>query len=108
MILIVAATIFSKRILLVSITIVSIITQILIWIVHPEITVVVDTYDYILRIGMLVVAFFIGLSTNKMYVSKIKDNKNKVEFQKKVSDILFDFLDINQDNFDCKVNNCLC
>ncbi|MGO5054104.1 EAL domain-containing protein [Lachnospiraceae bacterium LCP25S3_G4] len=107
MILILAATIFSKRILLVSITIVSIITQILIWIVHPEITLVVDKYDYILRIGMLVVAFFIGLSTNKMYVSKIKDNKNKIEFQKIVSDILFDFLDINQDNFDCKVNNLL-
>ena len=107
MILIVAATIFSKRILLVSITIVSIITQILIWIIHPEITLVVNKYDYILRIGMLVVAFFIGLSTNKMYVSKIKDNKNKVEFQKIVSDILFDFLDINQENFDWKVNNLL-
>lgn len=107
MILIVAATIFSKRILLVSITIVSIITQILIWIVHPEITVVVDTYDYILRIGMLVVALFIGISTNKMYVTKIKDNKNKIEFQKIVSDISFDFLDINQENFDWKVNNLL-
>lgn len=55
----------------------------------------------------LVVAFFIGLSTNKMYVSKIKDNKNKIEFQKIVSDILFDFLDINQENFDWKVNNLL-
>lgn len=107
MILIVAATIFSKRILLVSITIISIITQILIWIIHPEITLVVNKYDYILRIGMLVVAFFIGLSTNKMYVSKIKDNKNKIEFQKIVSDILFDFLDINQENFDWKVNNLL-
>lgn len=107
MILIVAATIFSEKILLYSITIISIITQILIWIIHPEITLVLDKYDYILRIGMLVVAFFIGLSTNKIYVSKIKDNKNKVEFQKIVSDILFDFLDINQENFDWKVNKLL-
>ena len=41
---------------------------------------------------MIIVAFFIGLYTNKIYVSKIKDNKNQIEFQEIVSNVLFDFL----------------
>lgn len=107
MIIIMSSVIFSKRILLFSITIVSIITQILIWSIHPEITVVVEKYDYILRIGIFLVAFFIGLYTNRMYVAKIKENNYQIEFQKMVSAISFDFVSLNQENFEEKVNSLL-
>ncbi len=107
MILLMTSAIFSKRIFLFSITIVSIISQILIWIFAPEVQVGVESYDYILRIGMIIVAFFISLSVNKVYVSKIKENRDKIKFQKIVSDILFDFLEISQDNFNSKVDDLL-
>lgn len=107
MIMIISSTIFSKRILLYSITAVTIITQVLVWIINPQVTVAVNSYDFLLRLGMVIVAFFISLSTNKMYISKFKDNKIKIEFQKIVSNVLFDFQDVDEDNFNYKANNLL-
>lgn len=106
-IIIISSIIFSKLILLISTTVVAIITQVVIWTIHPEVTVVVDKFDYILRIGILVLPFFIGLYVNRMYVAKIKENNYQIEFQQMVSEVLFDFVSVNQENLDDKVNNML-
>lgn len=104
MVIIISSVIFSKRILLISTVAASIITQGLIWVLRPEITVVVDKYDYILRISMIIVAFLIASFINKIYVSKIKENKDQIKLQKINLELSFDFADINQENFDEKVN----
>ncbi len=98
---------FSKRTLLVSTTISVIITQRIIWIFRPEVTVTIDKYDYILRIGMLIVAFFIGLYINKLYVTKVRENSKQIAFQKINSDISREFIDINQENLDEKINKLM-
>ncbi len=106
-IIIITSLVFSKRRLLISTTIVSILTQIIIWIIKPKELVQVDGYDYILRIIMFILAFMVGFYVNKIYVKKIQENAYQIEFQKKVSEISFDFVNLNQKNFENKVNNLL-
>lgn len=107
LILVIISIIFSKRTLLFAIIIAAIISQMVIWLFYPQVSLTIDGYDYILRIGLFMVALIIGLYTNNIYVSKIKDNKEQMIFQEMTSDILFDFLDINQENGDEKFKNLL-
>lgn len=47
------------------------------------------------------------LGFKKQYIDKIKEQKHLIAFQKMILDITFDFMDINQENFDERVNNLL-
>lgn len=107
MIIMISSVIFSNLTLLIWTSVISITTQVLIWLLRPEITVVIDKYDYILRIGMFIVAFFTGFYINKIYLSKIKENKHQLEFQQMASDVLLEFVSLNQENFNEKVNYLL-
>jgi len=46
-------------------------------------------------------------SSNQLYIDKIKANNYLINFQKMVLDISFEFMNINQEKFDGKVNNLL-
>lgn len=48
-----------------------------------------------------------SLDVNKLYSDKIKANDYQIAFQKMVLDISFEFMNINQENFDENVNNLL-
>lgn len=106
-IIIMSSLIFSRRTLLIATTIMAIITQRLMWILKPEATVLINEYDYIARIGMFILAFLVGLYINKLYVAKIKENKNQVEFQKFNADISLEFVNISQENIGDKINKLL-
>lgn len=103
LIILISSIIFSKLTLLVSITIAAIFTQIYMWIIRPAVNITINKYDYISRIGTFIIAFLIGLYMNKLYVSKIKENKHQITFQKMVSDILFEFVSIDQENYENKI-----
>ena len=106
-ILINSSLLFNKRTLLISTTIVAIITQRLVWLLMPESYVLVNKYDYILRIMIFLILFLMGSYINRIYITKVKENKYQFEFQKMVSEVSFEFVSSNQKNFDQKVNNLL-
>jgi len=106
-IIIMSSLIFSKKSLLIVSTVTAIITQRLFWILKPEVVVIIDQYDYIARIGIFVLIFSIGFYVNKLYVAKIKENKKQIAFQKINSEISLEFVNINQKNFDEKINKLL-
>ena len=103
-IIIISSLLFSKKTLLISVTIVAVISQRLVWMLRPEALVKIGKYDYIARIGMFITAYFIGAYVNKIYVAKIKENTYQIEFQKMNSDTSFEFITINKENFDEKIN----
>jgi diguanylate cyclase (GGDEF)-like protein len=107
LILVIISLVFNKRSLLFSVTAVAVVTQILVWIFKPKVTVQVDEFDYLLRIGIFVIALWIGLYVNKIYVAKLKENAYQIGFQKMVSEISFDFVSVSQASFDEKVNHLL-
>lgn len=106
-IIMMSALLFTKKNLLVSVTIMSIITQRLIWIFKPEVLVRVNAYDYVLRIVGFVVVYVIGSYVNKTYLAKIKENKYQMELQKINSEISFELMTVNKENFNEKVKRVL-
>lgn len=107
MMIILSSVIFSKLNLLILSAGMSIITQVAIWIINPKITVAVDKFDYILRIVIFILVFLTGLYINRMYLRRIKENKYQISFQEMVSDVLFEFVNLNQENFDEKADYLL-
>lgn len=66
--------IFSNHMLFIYISISTILTQILLWIKLPQVTVVLNTSTYVVRIGLLLIIVFIGYFVNKTYLKKLEEN----------------------------------
>ncbi len=96
--LIIVSLTFNTRKPLVLVTIISILTQIIVWYFAPSGPINMDEFDFILRVGIFILAFWLGSLVNRIYVKKIEENIQQIEFQKLVSDISFDFININQKN----------
>lgn len=103
-IIIISSIVFKRIALLLLTTVVAITTQILIWMMTPEVTVIVNKYDYLLRIGLFLVAFLIGLYIKRMYVGQSQKNQEQMVFQEMVSDVLFASVTLNEENFDEQVD----
>lgn len=106
-ILMVSSLVFNKRILLFSATIMGIISQRLIWIMRPSSVVIIDNYDFILRIGLFILVFYLSLYVNRIYVARLKEIAYQVSFQKINSEISSGFINMNQENFQEKVESLL-
>ncbi len=107
-VLMIISLIFVTQTPLVLVTAAAIITQIFVWLHAPvQEAVRVDQYHYIMRIGIFLIAFWIGSIVNKIYVKRMKENAYQIDFQKLISEISFDFVSVNQANIDEKINNLL-
>ncbi len=107
MILIIVALVLNERIPLILVTLVSILTQIIVWIYAPQEPLPMDRFDYIIRMGMFLIAFWIGLIVNDIYIKRLKENIYQKNFQKNISEISFDFLTVCQNTLDEKIGNIL-
>ncbi len=107
MILIIIALVFNARLPLILVTLVSILTQIIVWVHAPEDPIPMDRFDYIIRMGMFLIAFWIGMIVNNIYIKRLKENTYQRDFQKIISEISFDFANVCQNTIDEKINNML-
>lgn len=105
--IIISSLLFNKRILLVGSMVVAVITTLITWIFQPSTFVIVNEYEYFIRILSYVAAFALGSYINKVYLSRIKENEVQFEFQKMVSDISYQFVILNQSNFSDQVDYLL-
>ncbi|HBR02737.1 MAG TPA: bifunctional diguanylate cyclase/phosphodiesterase [Ruminiclostridium sp.] len=106
-ILTIVSLVFNTRTPLILVTAMAIITQIIVWIYAPAGAIQMDKFDYILRIGIFVIAFWIGSVVNNIYLKRLKENIYQIDFQKMISEISFDFVSVNQASIDEKINNML-
>lgn len=82
-------------------------TQILMWMIKPRGIVVVESSDYIARIGFLVIGICIAYFVNKIYILRLKENVEQVRTQSLISDVSANFVTINMVNFDDRINYAL-
>lgn len=106
-IIIMSSLLFKNRTLLIATTIVALGTQRLVWMMKASSYVLVNEYDYVIRMVAILTAFFMGAYINRVYITKIEENNYQIEFQKMISDISLDFVNLNLDNFESKVDNLL-
>lgn len=106
-ILMLVSLVFSTRLPLILLTTISVITQLAVWAYAPYQAMYVDSFDYIVRIGIFVIAFLVGSFVNRAYVTRLKENMYQTEFQKLISETSFEFVNARQANVDAKLNAML-
>ncbi|MGC4019139.1 MAG: EAL domain-containing protein [Muricomes sp.] len=104
LVLIMASLVFNSRKYIASLTTVAVVTQILVWIHAPKGTVHIDEFDYFLRISIILLTFVVGSFVNRTYISKMEENIYQANFQRLVSEISSDFVNINQINMNKKIS----
>lgn len=102
-----ATLVFNTRIPLVLITVTALITQVLVWIYAPSGPVLIDEIDFIIRIGIFIIAFSIAVFINNIYLESLRDNIYQTNYQKMISEVASGFVSINQANIDQKVDDLL-
>lgn len=107
LILIISSLLFNNRIMLNSTVVVAVITQILAWVIDPLAYLIVDRYEYVFRIMAFVIAYFLGSYINRVYLKKNEENEYQISFQKMISDISYEFVSLNQENYNKRVNHLL-
>jgi len=99
--------VFGRRFIRISLTISILLTQILVWMIKPHVLVSVDATDYVVRIGIYIIAIWFAFYINKIFLSKLNENAYQINSQKIIAEISSEYVSVNDKNFDEKTNSTL-
>lgn len=74
------------------------------WILNPEVRLVLDKADYLGRIGILCITMWLAFYVNKVYIKRLSQHAEQLSLQTFISEISSDFINVNQLNIDEKMN----
>ena len=106
-VLILIFLLFNDRRALTCVTLSALFTQILLWIINPNMDVKLNGMDYVIRICLFLICIKVAFFVNKLFVNRLSDNAKQIKFQTLVSDLSSSFLTINEINCDQKFNEVL-
>lgn len=98
------SVVFNKRKMLVGLAVSVLLTQLIVWIQVPKITVQINGADYIVRFTFLTIGIALASFVNKIYISRLEENEIQISFQKMVSTVSAEFISINAQNIEEKIN----
>ena len=107
LILIMVSLVFNRRILLISLSSMSILTHILYYFMSVGTPYGITPFDLVFRCILYVLICLIGVYINRIYVSKLKENAAQIELQKLISGISYDFARIDKTNLEETINRML-
>ena len=84
-----------------------ILTQILVWMIHPSLTTAIDAPDYAVRIGLFLIAIYFAFFIKKIFTAKLRENIVQINTQKLIAEISSDFVSVNEKNLETKINATL-
>lgn len=85
----------------------SLITEIILWWQIPEQTVHVGSVNYLSRIALYGIGIVLAAYINRIYIDRLKENDQRVRFQKMITRITTNFVAVTEKNFDEKVADLL-
>lgn len=103
-ILIIVSLVFNKRVVLRTVAFLTLITQVVVWIVTPDVRVPIDELDFVGRIGIFAIGIGLAMYVNKVYIGRLKENADQIRLQALVSEISMDFVTANIKNIDEKIH----
>ncbi len=106
-IFVILSVVFSKRRMIVILTIAVILTQIAVWLKAPTLMVQVSGADHLGRIGILGIVIWLAFHVNRVYIERLKENDEQIRFQKMISQISTAFVTLNSSNLDEKIKQML-
>ena len=102
--LMIIATIFNRRLMLVLTVISAVFTQLWIWARYPDTMVTITSADYMSRILIILIVSAMVLFINRLYQKRLEENEEKTNLQKLMSQISAELVSVNIDNLDDKLN----
>lgn len=106
-ILLIITLIFGNRFIQITLSISILLTQVLVWVLKPQVELRIDAADYFIRIGMYCIAIWFAFFVKKVYMSKLYENGYQIGSQNIVMEISSDYVSVNESNFDDKTYNTL-
>lgn len=106
-IFVIIALVFNRRIVLAALGISILSTQILVWLMAPQVKVEVTIQDHLGRIFFFLVFLWLAFYVNQLYNCRLKENAEQMKLQKLISKISTDFITVNQINLEQKINLAL-
>lgn len=103
MVFVVLSVVFNQKWILFGIAGVILTTQVVVWMNRPRVIVELNSSDYIVRIGIYILAIWVAHIVNSIYVRRLMENEEQIEFQRMVSEISSEFININEMNMDEKI-----
>lgn len=107
MVLLVVTLIYGKGFLQIILFTSILLTQIVVWLMKPEITVTIDSADHVVRIGIFLITIFFALIAKRIYQSKLRENADQINSQKIITQISTDLISANAQNLDEKISAAL-
>ena len=92
------AMLFRRRIVLICTAISIISTQIIVWVLKPQVLVQINNADYSGRLGIFLIAVWIAFFAHKAYVLRLQENEEQIHRQKLISDISFEMASAGRKN----------
>lgn len=102
--LITIASIFSQRLMIIMTVISAVVSQIWIWLKHPEMEVQVAAPDYFSRIIIVLISAFMVYFISRLYQKRLEENEEQTRLQRLISEISASLISVNIDNLDEKLN----
>ncbi len=84
------AMLFRRQIVLICTAISILATQVIVWILKPEVVVQINHVDYCGRIGIFLIAVWVAFYAHKAYVLRLQENEEQIRRQKLISDVSFE------------------
>jgi diguanylate cyclase (GGDEF)-like protein len=106
-VLLIITLVFESRIIQFALIVSIFLTQLLVWLLKPEVTMTVDAADHIVRIGMFGIAVWFSLFVKKVFVSKLGENAVQINSQNIITQISTDFVSVSENNFTEKTDKAL-
>lgn len=103
----VVCVLYNKKIMLISVIISSIMTQILVWAISPLVLVEVNAADHFVRLGFIAITAVLAFAVNGIYVARLKVNSVYNRKRKLMADISQELISADEQNMDEKIYNLL-
>ncbi|MEO1816777.1 MAG: EAL domain-containing protein [Acetobacterium sp.] len=99
--------IFNNKNIFLGLGILSLLLEVIFWILLPDLWMMVDERFYFYRLLFYIIG--IGLTTiiTRIYILRLQENSKQDAFQKMISELSADFVTMNRSNFEEKVNQLL-
>lgn len=96
-----------SRIIQIAVAVSIILTQLVVFLLKPSVSLIVGEVDHVGRIGFSVMAIWIALFVMNVFKSKLNENAYQISFQKLVVDISQHYVSAGESGFDEVTNDTL-
>ena len=98
---------FSRRMISATVVVSTFLSQLLLWVKHPRITVEIDHLHYAGRIGIIAAAAALVFYVHSIYIKKMSESSCQIRMHKLIAEVSHEFVSAGEKNFHEKLQTML-